>query len=176
MGVLLTEIRLMSFDFPPEGWAPCNGQILPIKLYPAPFALLGVTYGGDGVNTFALPDLRGRVPIHTGFGHARGERGGEATHRLTQLEMPAHTHAPQATAAPGSQSPPADGFLALSPSMPYVAPANLIPLNPGSTSVVGAGAPHPNQQPYLTVMFCIAMVGEYPTPPDVDAGDRGDKP
>ena len=171
MSILLSEIRLMSFDFPPVGWAPCNGQYLQVKLYPGLFALMGNTYGGDGVNTFALPDLRGRVPIHNGSGYVRGDRGGEATHRLTQLEMPSHTHAANATSAPGNQAPPAGAFLALSPSLPYVAPTNLGSLNPGSTSLAGGNQPHPNEQPYLTLMFCIALVGEYPTPPSA-AGDR----
>ena len=178
MGVMLSEIRLMSFDFAPVGWAPCNGQFLPVHLYPALFSLLGTTYGGDGVNSFALPDLRARVPIHVGSSYALGARGGEATHRLTQLEMPAHTHTAQAADVQGVQPTPGGAFLAISPSLPYVAPANLVPLTPGSTTVVGASAPHPNQQPYLTLMFCIAMVGEYPTPPEIEAGERapGDRP
>src|SRR6476660_4900704 len=88
----LSEIRIFSFDFAPQGWALCNGQLLPINQNQALFALLGTTYGGDGRTTFALPDLRGRVPIHDGNGHTLGERAGEQAHTLSIAELPTHTH------------------------------------------------------------------------------------
>src|SRR5581483_5237588 len=90
----LSEIRLMSFNFAPKGWAMCNGQTLPINQNQALFALLGTTYGGNGLTTFALPNLQTRVPMHMGNGHTLGEAGGQQTHTLTISEMPLHTHAP----------------------------------------------------------------------------------
>src|ERR1043165_5239625 len=89
----LSEIRIMSFGFPPKGWALCNGQLLPINQNQALFSLLGTTYGGDGRVNFGLPDLRGRVPIHMGSGHTLGERGGEQSHTISIAELPTHTHA-----------------------------------------------------------------------------------
>ena len=103
----LSEIRIMSFVFPPKGWALCNGQLLPINQNQALFSLLGTTFGGDGRVNFALPDLRGRTPIHTGSGHTLGERGGEQAHTLSIAEMPTHTHAVQgSSAATGGQRQP----------------------------------------------------------------------
>ena len=97
----LSEIRLFSFSFPPKGWAQCNGQLLPINQNQALFSLLGTTYGGDGRINFALPDLQGRVPIHTGSGHTLGERAGEQAHTLSLPETPTHTHQVNASSLPG---------------------------------------------------------------------------
>src|SRR5258706_12010084 len=102
----LSEIRVFSFNFAPKGWALCNGQLLPINQNQALFALLGTTYGGDGRVTFALPNLQGRVPIHTGNGHILGERAGEPAHTLSIAELPTHTHAAMASPAPGTQNVP----------------------------------------------------------------------
>ena len=98
----LAEIRLMSFQFAPKGWALCNGQLLPINQNQALFSLLGTTYGGDGRVNFALPDLRARVPIHVGSGHTLGERGGEQAHTLSVAEIPTHAHSLNATSAAGT--------------------------------------------------------------------------
>src|SRR3954470_20447796 len=101
----LSEIRIMSFGFPPNGWALCNGQLLPINQNQALFSLLGTTYGGDGRVNFALPDLRSRLPIHFGQGYTLGERGGQEAHTLVASEMPAHNHIIQGASTDGNQSP-----------------------------------------------------------------------
>src|ERR687892_1052241 len=108
----LSEIRIFSFNFPPKGWAFCNGQLLPINQNQALFSLLGTTYGGDGRVNFALPDLRARVPMHEGSGHTLGERGGEQAHTLTVTELPAHTHAANAAANAGDTPIPTGNYLA----------------------------------------------------------------
>src|SRR3954466_6911738 len=102
----LAEIRLMSFAFPPKAWALCDGQLLPINQNQPLFSLLGTTHGGDGRVNFALPDLRGRVPIHVGAGHTNGERGGEQSHTVTMSEMPTHTHVVNATSVTGTTNAP----------------------------------------------------------------------
>src|SRR5215207_7643589 len=107
----LSEIRIMSFVFAPKGWALCNGQLLPINQNQALFSLLGTTYGGDGRVNFALPDLRGRVPIHVGDGHTLGERAGEQAHTLTLSELPTHSHAAMASATSGTQNIPANNMV-----------------------------------------------------------------
>src|ERR1700740_763867 len=108
----LSEIRIMSFVFPPQGWAICNGELLPINQIQALFSLLGTTYGGDGRVNFGLPDLRGRVPMHMGNSHTLGERGGEQAHPLRISELPAHGHAVTASSRSASQNNPAANFLA----------------------------------------------------------------
>src|ERR1700730_9982233 len=118
----LSEIRLMSFGFPPKGWALCDGQLLPINQNQALFSLLGTTYGGDGRVNFGLPDLRGRAPIHMGQGHTLGERGGEQAHTLSLSEMPAHAHTLQGTSTIGNAAPPANNILAASPALIYNPP------------------------------------------------------
>ena len=161
----LSEIRLFSFNFPPKGWALCNGQFLPINQNQALFALLGTTYGGNGQTTFALPDLRGRVPIHAGNGHTLGQRAGEQAHTLTQSEMPAHTHLVQASAAPGTQNVPANNMvLAQRAAEIYRPPSNLGAMISGTVTNVGGSQPHENMQPYLTINFCIALQGIFPSP------------
>src|SRR5437867_1022463 len=106
----LAEIKIISWNFAPQGWAFCNGQLLPINQNQALFSLLGTTYGGNGQTTFALPDLRGRTPVHFGDGIALGERAGEAVHTLTINEMPAHTHLPSANSNAANQGSPANNF------------------------------------------------------------------
>jgi microcystin-dependent protein len=161
----LSEIRIMSFVFPPKGWALCNGQLLPINQNQALFSLLGTTFGGDGRTNFALPDLRGRVPIHVGSGHVLGERGGQQAHTLTNAEMPTHTHQAHAVAADGSLVIPGGNLPAkAAPANPYHAPTDLAAMNPAVVSNVGGSQPHQNMQPFLTLSFCIALLGIFPSP------------
>jgi microcystin-dependent protein len=162
----LSEIRIMSFVFAPKGWALCNGQLLPINQNQALFSLLGTTFGGDGRVNFALPDLRGRTPIHVGSGHTLGERGGEQAHTLSIAELPTHTHVAQATSVSATTAVPASN-LTLATSVNYEAyrPAsNLVSLNPGTVTPVGGSQAHLNMQPFLTLNFCIALQGIFPSP------------
>src|SRR3954463_14403090 len=123
----LSEIRMMSFVFPPKGWALCNGQLLPINQNQALFSLLGTTYGGDGRVNFALPDLQGRAPIHMGSGHTLGERGGEQAHTLSIAELPTHEHTPNGSPPPANTNTPgiAIGLATSALSQLYGPPANL---------------------------------------------------
>jgi microcystin-dependent protein len=159
----LSEIRLMSFSFAPKGWALCNGQLLPINQNQALFSLLGTTYGGDGRVNFALPDFRGRVPIHMGDGHTLGERGGEQTHTLSMNEMPQHLHPLMGSGNPGSSQDGAGNVLGVVPGRIYTDPANLVALTPGTVPNVGGGQAHLNMQPFLTVTFAIALQGIFPS-------------
>lgn len=166
----LSEIRIMSFSFPPKGWALCNGQILPINQNQALFSLLGTTFGGDGQVNFALPDLRARVPIHVGDGHTLGERGGEQAHTLSVAELPTHTHslnasnqqADQATVV--TQPGPTPNILATVTGNQYAPPASLTSLTPDTITNVGGSQAHQNMQPFLTLSFCIALQGIFPSP------------
>ena len=161
----LSEIRIMSFVFAPKGWALCNGQLLPINQNQALFSLLGTTFGGDGRVNFALPDLRARTPIHVGSGHTLGERGGEQAHTLSIAELPEHTHTFNGSSSDGSQTVPSGTMLAkAAPANPYLAPANLGAMNPASITNVGGSQAHLNMQPYLTLSFCIALQGIFPSP------------
>lgn len=160
----LSEIRLMSFSFPPKGWALCNGQLLPINQNQALFSLLGTTFGGDGRANFALPDYRGRTPIHVGSGHTLGERGGEQTHTLNIAEIPTHTHVLNASAASGAtETPDTNSVWAQAPLNIYRDPTSLAAMVSGSISNVGGSQPHLNMQPFLTISFCIALQGIFPS-------------
>jgi microcystin-dependent protein len=161
----LSEIRLVSFSFPPRGWALCNGQLLPINQNQALFALLGTTYGGDGRVTFALPDLRGRAPVHMGDGFTLGERAGEPSHTLTITELPVHIHSVNATTAGATTATPSNAVMLATSNgaSAYQSPQNLVPMDPTANSMVGGGQPHENQQPYLVLAFCIALVGIFPS-------------
>jgi microcystin-dependent protein len=159
----LSEIRLMSFVFAPKGWALCNGQLLPINQNQALFSLLGTTYGGDGRVNFGLPDLRGRVPLHMGSGHTLGERGGEQAHTLSLAELTTHTHVVQASASPGNSVAPTGNVLASAQGQLYGAAANLTSLQPSSVTNVGGSQAHLNMQPFLTLSFCIALQGIFPS-------------
>lgn len=160
----LSEIRMFSFNFAPRGWALCNGQLLPINQNQALFALLGTTYGGDGRVTFALPDLRGRVPIHVGNGHTLGERAGEQAHTVSVAEMPAHTHVVQASAAAGTQNVPANNMmLSQRAAESYRAPSSPAPMVANTLSNAGGSQAHLNMQPFLALNFCIALQGIFPS-------------
>lgn len=167
----LAEIKLVSFNFPPKGWAFCNGQLLPINQNQALFSLLGTTYGGDGRVNFALPDLRSRTPIHAGNGHTLGEKGGEQAHTLSQAELPTHVHTWQATSAAALSGN--DGFnpvghvLAQAPATDpvYAVPnAPLGALAAGVVANVGGSQAHLNMQSSLVLNFCIALQGIFPSP------------
>jgi microcystin-dependent protein len=158
----LGEIRMMSFNFPPKGWASCNGQLLPINQNQALFALLGTTYGGNGQTNFALPDLRSRVPMHEGNGHTLGERSGTEAHTVNVNELPAHTHAARASSASGNTPVPTNNFLAAANNV-YRPADNLIALAAGTVSNVGGSQAHTNTQPFLTIGFCIALQGIFPS-------------
>ena len=163
----LSEIRIMSFDFAPKGWALCNGQSMPINQNQGLFSLLGTTYGGDGRTTFALPDLRARTPIHVGSGHNLGERGGEPAHTLTISELPTHTHVAQASSADADAAVPTGNLLAAVDNTTfgsaYAAPSNLVAFAPSAVSNAGGSQAHQNMQPFLTLSFCIALQGIYPS-------------
>lgn len=162
----LGEIRLMSFVYAPQGWALCNGQFMAINQNQALFALLGTTYGGNGQTTFALPDFRGRVPIHVGNGHTVGERAGEQAHTVTVAEMPTHAHSAHAsTAAATTAFPTTSHVLAQSAgaNLYGAASSNLVAMNPGMIANVGGSQAHQNMQPFLTISFCIAITGIFPT-------------
>lgn len=163
----LSEIRMMSFSFAPQGWALCNGQLLPINQNQALFSLLGTTYGGDGRVNFALPDLRGRVPIHVGSGHVLGERAGEQAHTLSTAELPTHTHVQMGRDVAGDATTPVAGVaLAQTGPDPLYSSraAELTAMNAQSVSNVGGSQAHLNMQPFLTLSFCIALQGIFPSP------------
>jgi microcystin-dependent protein len=157
----LGEIKVISFNFAPKGWAFCNGQLLPINQNQALFAILGTTYGGDGRINFALPDFRGRAPVHFGNGVNLGEKAGEENHMLTLNEMPQHIHL-KASVSQASLKSPAGNVLAAKPRFGvsiYANPAG----NIQSSGPVGSSQPHSNMQPYLTLNFIIALTGIFPS-------------
>jgi microcystin-dependent protein len=161
----LSEIRIMSFVFAPRTWALCNGQLLPINQNQGLFSLLGTTFGGDGRVNFALPDLRGRTPIHVGSGHTLGERGGEQAHTLSIAELPTHLHMAQASATTGDTNLPAGNVLAnATPNFLYGPVQNLVAASPSTITNVGGSQAHLNMQPFLTLSFCIALTGIFPSP------------
>src|SRR5688572_13376912 len=161
----LSEIRIMSFGYAPRGWALCNGQLLPINQNQGLFSLLGTTFGGDGRVNFALPDLRGRTPIHVGSGHTLGEKGGEQAHTLSISELPEHAHVLRGTSATGDLLIPANNLLATTPSQMYHQVDNApVGMAPQAVSNVGGSQPHLNMQPFLTLNFSIALQGIFPSP------------
>jgi microcystin-dependent protein len=170
----ISEIRMMAFNYAPQGWVPCNGQILAMSQNAALFSLLGTTYGGDGVRTFALPNLQGRVPMHMGNGFGLGQVYGEEAHTLTTAEMPQHTHQMVASTTAGSvpigvsttalgegQTGGTGGGQAVN----LYAPADgaTVAFNAGALSQTGGNQAHENRQPYLTLNFCIALSGIFPS-------------
>jgi len=156
----LSEIRIASFNFAPNGWALCNGQFLPINQNQALFALLGTTYGGNGTTNFALPNLQGRVPIHFGQGFTLGQAGGELAHTLITSELPAHTHQPRANSNLANLGSPANNFWSGTGS--YAASAN-VAMNSGGILPTGGSQPHENRSPFLVLNFIIALQGIFPS-------------
>lgn len=165
----LSEIKIMSFSFAPRGWALCNGQLLPIAQNQALFSLLGTTYGGDGRVNFALPDLRSRTAFHRSNTFTLGQRGGEEQHVLSVAEMPTHTHALGTnTAVVGASAnatvvSPIGSFWANDGKSIYsTSPPNAV-MSPQTVATVGGSQGHENRSPYLTLSFCIALQGIFPS-------------
>lgn len=158
----LGELRIVSFNFAPKGWALCNGQQLPINQNQALFALFGTTYGGNGQTTFALPDLRGRAAFHLGDGLTQGQAGGEVAHTLTLQEMPQHIHFGNAATADGDVPTPAGSMLAAF-NNGYGGPSALTSLIPASISNVGGSQPHENMSPFLVLNYIVALQGIFPS-------------
>lgn len=162
----IAEIRIVSFNFAPRGWAMCNGQLLPINQNQALFSLLGTTYGGDGRVNFALPDLRGRVPIHVGSGYSLGQRAGEEAHTLTLNEMPQHTHLMSVSSGSANTNQYSGQTIpARSTRNTYNnSPTGLVSLDPSTSVPIGGNQPHNNIQPLLVLNFCISLQGIFPSP------------
>ncbi|MBC8162711.1 MAG: phage tail protein [Roseiflexaceae bacterium] len=170
----VAEVRIFPFNFAPEGWAFCDGQLLPLSQNTALFSLLGTTYGGNGQSTFALPNLQGNAPMHPGQGpglslHDLGEASGTETVTLLESEMPAHAHALSASAEAADVNAPGPLMvLARSRSARAYqtnASANLVSMSPQALAPAGGSLPHTNMQPYLTLSFCIALQGIFPPRP-----------
>lgn len=162
----LAEIRMVGFNFAPRGWAFCDGQILPINQNQSLYSLLGTTYGGDGRTSFALPDLRGRTPVHVGPGHREGQKSGEETHTLSVNEMPQHSHVLHATSTDANTpNPTTSAVLGSVPTRIYAEfdASRAVSLHPGTITNVGGSQAHENMQPYLAVNFVIALQGLFPS-------------
>lgn len=160
----LAEIRIVAFNFAPRGWAFCDGQVLPINQNQSLYSLLGTTYGGDGRTSFALPDLRGRVPLHVGSGYTQGQSSGNEGVALTEGQIPVHTHEARASSVTGNNPNPGSRVLASSaPNELYHAATNLQGMRAGTIASAGGGQAHNNMQPFLTLNFCIALQGLFPS-------------
>ena len=161
------EIRMFAGNFAPAGWMFCEGQLLPISENETLFQLIGTTYGGDGQSTFALPDLRGRIPIHQGNGFILAETGGVETVTLTVSQIAAHTHPLLGSTATAASTDPAGNVgarLTVAAVFPYGTDAPLQPLSPSAVAPVGGSQPHNNFQPYLCIDFIISLFGIFPSP------------
>lgn len=162
----LGQIHLFSFNFAPQGWAMCNGQLLPINQNQALFALLGTTYGGNGQTNFALPDLRGKIPMHfQNNAFTLGQTGGQAAHTVTISELPTHTHVFTTTnAVADSVLPAGNTYATIDGANGYAAPTNLAAIQPATIANTGGSQPHNNMSPFLVLTFCIALQGFFPSP------------
>lgn len=159
------EIRMFAGNFAPAGWMFCEGQLLPISENETLFQLIGTTYGGDGESTFALPDLRGRIPIHQGNGFILAETGGAETITLTVSQIAAHSHPLLASTTPANQSSPSNSVVAQSTAADlYIEDASSVSLSPNAIGSVGGSQPHENCQPFLCVDFIISLFGIFPSP------------
>lgn len=166
----VAEIRIFPFNFAPKGWATCDGQILPLSQNTALFSLLGTTYGGDGKSNFALPNMQGNAPMHPGQGpglslHDLGETGGSQTVTLLESEIPLHTHAVRfhgVDLAELNAPNPSRALATSANATAYVPPANIVAMSPQMFPPAGGDQPHNNMQPYLTLLFCIALQGVFP--------------
>jgi len=163
----LSEIRIYSFNFAPRGWAMCNGQLLAINQNQALFALVGTFYGGNGTTNFQLPNLQGRVALHmgsdsSGNSYTIGQQGGEAQITLNSFEVPAHSHEVSGVSNSANQASPVGHTWAASLDEPY-APTPGVSMNPNSVSSTGGSQPHTNMAPFLTLNFCIALQGIFPS-------------
>lgn len=163
----MSEVKIVSFNFAPTGWAFCNGQQLPINQNQALFSLLGTMYGGNGQTTFALPNLQGRVPLHVGDGFSQGQTGGQSAHTVTISEMPAHNHLVNATNNNATQASPnpnaATMAFARAGQQMYGAFANLTTMAPAMVGNLGGSQPHINTQPFLVLNYIIALQGVFPS-------------
>jgi microcystin-dependent protein len=159
------ELRIVSFNFPPRGWARCDGQLLPINQNQALFALLGTTYGGDGQVNFGLPDLRGRMPVHVGGGFVLGQRGGEVAHTLSVAEMPSHRHSASGSTAAATLPSPAGAHWATTSGGSYDPGPPDVALAAGAIGNAGGSQPHENRSPYLCLNIVIALQGIFPSRP-----------
>jgi microcystin-dependent protein len=159
------EIRMFGGNFAPAGWMFCDGSLLPISEYETLFNLIGTTYGGDGQSTFALPDLRGRLPIHQGNGFTLAQTGGSETVTLTTSQIPAHSHAFQASASSANDGNASGNVVSQASSFfPYLNAAPTQGMNSQSIGLAGGNQPHNNFQPYLCVSFIISLFGIFPSP------------
>lgn len=157
----LGELRMLSFNYAPKGWAQCNGQPLPINQNQALFSLFGTMYGGNGQTTFALPDLRGRTPIHIGSGFTQGQNGGQSAVTITLSTMPAHNHLLNATSAAAASNNPAGAFFAQA-NVYLNTLSSLTTWHPATITSVGGSQPHENRQPYLVINWSVALQGAFP--------------
>jgi len=159
------EIRMFGGNFAPAGWSFCEGQLLPIEENETLFQLIGTTYGGDGQSTFALPDLRGRVPTHQGNGAIIAETGGSEETTLTVAQIPAHSHPMLANSGLASEFAPGNQMFAQPQTVDaYVQGPPFVALSPNSCSSFGGSQPHTNLQPYLCISFIISLFGIFPSP------------
>ena len=157
------EIRMFAGNFAPVGWAFCDGSLMPIANNSALFNLIGTTYGGDGQNTFALPDLRSRVPVHVGPGFALGQAAGAETVTLTTSQIPAHSHVPQGNSKPGVQAGPLGGVWAESTLGQFSSAAPSLTMAPAALGSAGGSQPHDNMLPFLVVNFILSLFGVFPS-------------
>lgn len=158
----LGEIKIISWNFPPKGWAFCNGALLPISQNQALFSILGTTYGGDGRTTFALPNLQGRIPVHVGNGISLGEMAGETAHTLTLPEMAQHPHGANGAAQTPDQPGPG-GFLWANQASAYSTASPDTTMDPSTGAAAGGSQPHENMPPYLVLNYVIALQGIFPS-------------